>query len=55
MHLINAEMNEEMGTTVQKMKEVYASLNKIKYRMDVEYDERSLSYYRLLTHLKAAG
>ena len=52
MHLINAEMNEEMGTTVSIMKEVYAILNIIKYSMDVEYDERSLSYYRLLTHLK---
>lgn len=52
MHLINAEMNEEMGTTISIMKEVYTILNIIKYSVDIEYDERSLNFYRLLMHLK---
>lgn len=52
MHLINAEMNEEMGTTIEIMKEVYAMLNIIKYAFHGTYDEHSLNDYRLLTHLK---
>lgn len=52
MHLINAEMNEEMNTTVAITKEVSAILKIVKYHLGIEYDEESLNFYRFLTHLK---
>ncbi|WP_421000253.1 BglG family transcription antiterminator LicT [Carnobacterium maltaromaticum] len=52
MHLINAELNEEMNATVASTKEVAAILKIVKYHLGVEFDEESLNFYRFLTHLR---
>ncbi|AKU31078.1 MULTISPECIES: BglG family transcription antiterminator LicT [Bacillus] len=52
MHIINAELNEDMNTTVNITKEVNAILTIVKYHLNMEFDEDSLNFYRFLTHLR---
>lgn len=52
MHLVNAELNEEMPNVVTLLKILQDALNIIKYHYGVEFDETSLYYQRLVTHLK---
>ncbi|PKM65847.1 MAG: transcription antiterminator LicT [Firmicutes bacterium HGW-Firmicutes-2] len=52
MHLVNAELNEEMPKVVNMIKIIQDALNIIKYHYRVELEEDSLSYQRLVTHLK---
>ncbi|MGE6631885.1 BglG family transcription antiterminator LicT [Bacillus sp. NPDC077027] len=52
MHIINAELNENMTTTINITKEVNAILTIVKYHLNLEFDEDSLNYYRFLTHLR---
>ncbi|TPR57667.1 BglG family transcription antiterminator LicT [Enterococcus sp. OL5] len=52
MHLINAELNSNMHETMQMIEMVQKILSIIKSEMAIEFDEDSLDYYRLVTHLK---
>ncbi len=52
MHIVNAELNEDMPNVVTLIKVLQDSLNIIKYHFQVDFDEESLHYGRLVTHLK---
>lgn len=52
MHLINAELGSSMQETMQMIEMVQSILSIIKDEMSIEFDEESLDYYRLVTHLK---
>lgn len=52
MHLINAELNSNMQETMQMIEMVQEILTIIRIEMEIEFDESSLDYYRLETHLK---
>lgn len=52
MHLVNAELNEEMPNVVMLLKILQDALNIIKYHYGIEFDETTIYYQRLVTHLK---
>lgn len=52
IHLITAEMNEEVSTTMNITKFMQSIINIVKYHYKTEFDEDSLSYFRFITHLK---
>ena len=52
LHLINATMGEEMPNTVDITEMVQDILNLIKYILRIDYDDSSLSYERLVTHIR---
>jgi beta-glucoside operon transcriptional antiterminator len=52
MHIVNAELNEEMPNVVNITKLIQDVLNIVKYHFKIEIDEDSLNYFRFLTHLK---
>ncbi|WHX46963.1 PRD domain-containing protein [Paenibacillus woosongensis] len=52
IHLITAEMNEEVSTTMNITKFMQNIINIVKYHYKTEFDEESLSYFRFITHLK---
>jgi len=52
MHIVNAELNEEMPNVVSMTKLIQDILNIVKYHFKIELDEESLNYFRFLTHLK---
>jgi beta-glucoside operon transcriptional antiterminator len=52
LHLVNAELNEEMPNLVNITKIMNDILNIVRHHFLLEYDEESLVYYRLITHLK---
>ncbi len=52
LHIVNAEMNEEVITTMNITKFIQQIINIAKYHFKMEFDEESLSYFRFITHLK---
>lgn len=52
MHLVNAEMDEQMPNVVKLIKALQDMLNIVKYHFGLELAEDSLHYQRLVTHLK---
>lgn len=52
IHIVNAEMNEEIGTTMDITKFMQQIINIVKYHFGTEFEEDSLSYMRFITHLK---
>ncbi|GAU77404.1 BglG family transcription antiterminator LicT [Fusibacter sp. 3D3] len=52
MHIVNAELDQEMPNAVALIKILQDELNIIKYHYGIELDEDSLYYQRLVTHLK---
>lgn len=52
LHIVNAEMNEEVITTMNITKFIQQIINIAKYHFKMEFDEDSLSYFRFITHLK---
>ncbi|MFD1884466.1 BglG family transcription antiterminator LicT [Paenibacillus wenxiniae] len=52
IHIVNAEMNEEVGTTMNITKFMHSIINIVKYHFKTEFEEDSLSYFRFITHLK---
>lgn len=52
LHIVNAELNEDMPSVVNMTKVIQEVLNIIRYNFEINFDEESLSYHRLLTHLK---
>ncbi|WP_410515098.1 PRD domain-containing protein [Paenibacillus sp. BR2-3] len=55
LHLVNAEMNEDIGNTVDITKIMHDILSIVKKHFKFEYDEKSLHYFRFITHLKFFG
>ncbi len=52
IHIVNAEINEEVGTTMNITKFMHSIINIVKYHFKTEFEEDSLSYFRFITHLK---
>ncbi|ATH93790.1 BglG family transcription antiterminator LicT [Bacillus glycinifermentans] len=52
LHIVNAELNEEMPNIVNITKVMQEILSIVKYHFHVDFDEESLHYYRFITHLK---
>ncbi|MGE8203293.1 BglG family transcription antiterminator LicT [Heyndrickxia sp. NPDC080065] len=52
IHIINAEMNENVATTLNITKFIQQIINIVKYHFNVEFEEDSLNYFRFITHLK---
>lgn len=52
LHIVNAELSVEMPEVVDITNMIDGILNVIKYHFKITFDEDSLNYYRLVTHLK---
>ncbi|WP_090844010.1 BglG family transcription antiterminator LicT [Alkalicoccus daliensis] len=52
LHLVNAQLNEDMTNVMDMTKVIQDILTIVKYNFKMDFDEDSLSYYRFLTHLK---
>jgi len=52
LHIVNAELNEDMPSVVNMTKAIQEILNIIRYNFKIDFDEESLNYHRLVTHLK---
>ncbi|EGT3616363.1 PRD domain-containing protein [Clostridium perfringens] len=52
LHIVNAQLNEDMPILMDITKLIQEILNIVKYNFNIEFDEESLSYYRFITHLK---
>jgi beta-glucoside operon transcriptional antiterminator len=52
MHIVNAELNEEMPNIVNITNVMQDILNIVKYHFKIDFNEDSLNYYRFVTHLK---
>jgi len=52
LHFVNAQTELGFGTTTKITKVMSEILNIIKYHFRIDYDEDSLSYYRLIVHLR---
>ncbi|QHM74686.1 Cryptic beta-glucoside bgl operon antiterminator [Mixta theicola] len=52
LHLVNAQLNSEMPEVMHITRVMQEILHIIKYHLRLEYDQQSLSYQRLVTHLK---
>lgn len=52
LHVLNAALNEEISNTMNITVLTNKILNIIKKYFDIEFDEDSLDYTRLITHLK---
>lgn len=51
LHIINAEYDCDMDQTTTALKMIQRILNIIRYTLHITFDENSLNYHRLLTHL----
>lgn len=52
LHIVNSQLNEEVPNLVDITNIIQDILNIIKYYFNIDFDEESLSYSRLVTHLK---
>jgi beta-glucoside operon transcriptional antiterminator len=52
LHIVNAELNEEMPVVKDMTKVMQEVLTIVRYHFKVEFNENSLPYYRFITHLK---
>ncbi|KAB7662203.1 BglG family transcription antiterminator LicT [Bacillus sp. B1-b2] len=52
MHLVNADLNQDMPNVANITKVMQNILNIVKYHYKMEFDEESLNYFRFVTHLK---
>ncbi|WON76230.1 BglG family transcription antiterminator LicT [Serratia sp. UGAL515B_01] len=52
LHLVNAQLNDEMHNTLNITRIMHEILNIVKYHFRFDYNEDSLSYHRFVTHLK---
>lgn len=52
IHIINAEMNEDVSNTMSITKFIQQIINIVKYHFNMEFEEDSLNYFRFITHLK---
>ncbi|PHM42570.1 transcription antiterminator LicT [Xenorhabdus szentirmaii] len=52
LHLVNAQLNSDMPEVMNITQIMHEILNITKYQLRINYDEKMLSYQRLVTHLK---
>ncbi len=52
LHIVNAELNEEMPVVRSMTKVMQEILTIVRYHFKIEFNEDSLAYYRFITHLK---
>lgn len=52
LHLVNAQLNEDMTNVVDMTRVIQDILTIVKYHFKIQFDETSLNYYRFITHLK---
>lgn len=52
MHIVNAELNEEMPNIVNITKVMQDILKIVKYHFKMDFNEESLNFFRFVTHLK---
>ncbi|MFP3414835.1 PRD domain-containing protein [Bacillus sp. SIMBA_074] len=52
LHIVNAELNEEMPVVKNMTKVMQEVLTIVKYHFKVDFNEKSLIFYRFITHLK---
>lgn len=52
LHLVTAQLNSEMPEVMHVTRVMQEILQLVKYQLQLEYDEDSLSYQRFVTHLK---
>lgn len=52
LHLVNAQLNDEMHNTLHITRVMQEILNIVKYHFRFDYNEEALSYHRFVTHLK---
>ncbi|WP_368659578.1 BglG family transcription antiterminator LicT [Metabacillus halosaccharovorans] len=52
MHIVNAELNEEMPNIVNITKTMQDILKIVKYHFGLDFNEESLNFFRFVTHLK---
>lgn len=52
LHIINAELNDDMSNIIHITKIMQEILHIVKYYFRLEYNEECLSYHRFITHLK---
>ena len=52
LHIVNAELNEDIGNIMAMTEIVQEILKIVKYHFLIEFEEESLNYYRFITHLK---
>ncbi|MEI8633498.1 PRD domain-containing protein [Vibrio sp. PP-XX7] len=52
LHLVNAQLNDDMHNTMDVTKLINDIVNLIKYNLRIEMDEEAVSYQRLVTHLR---
>ncbi|MFP7159429.1 PRD domain-containing protein [Priestia aryabhattai] len=52
LHIVNAELNEEMPVIKAMTNVMQDILTIVKYHFKVDFNENSLTFYRFITHLK---
>ncbi|WP_028402093.1 BglG family transcription antiterminator LicT [Ectobacillus panaciterrae] len=52
LHIVNAELNEEMPIVKNMTKVMQEILTMVRYHFKIEFNENSLPFYRFITHLK---
>ncbi|MFS0776462.1 PRD domain-containing protein [Neobacillus sp. 3P2-tot-E-2] len=52
LHIVNAELNEEMPVVKNMTKVMQEILTMVRYHFKIEFNENSLPFYRFITHLK---
>ena len=52
MHILNGELDQEMPEIVDMIKLIEEILKMVKYHFNIDFDEKSINYYRFITHLK---
>ncbi|MFI8417627.1 BglG family transcription antiterminator LicT [Serratia sp. NPDC078593] len=52
LHLVNAQLNDDMQNTLHITRVMQEILNIVKYHFRFDYNEEALSYHRFVTHLK---
>ncbi|PKG24695.1 BglG family transcription antiterminator LicT [Niallia nealsonii] len=52
LHIVNAELNEEMPVVQSMTKIMQEILTVVRYHFKMEFNENSLTFYRFITHLK---
>lgn len=52
LHMINAELNEDVSNITTITKVIQDILTIVKYHFKIDFDEDSLNYFRFITHLK---
>ncbi|MFM2481597.1 BglG family transcription antiterminator LicT [Celerinatantimonas sp. YJH-8] len=52
LHFVNAQLNSDMKGVYQITKVIQEIINIIKYQLNIDFDDNSINYHRLITHLK---